>query len=566
MEFLIDFFTNEDIENTNLFPLLNCSKHEAVLLREMVYCFFKGENYIEVSAFLENLYSAREFEILPYLKEIKHLGELGWISGADVDSTLELRNANISLSSTFLCLLENGQILRSHIKAKNYRNALEYLQDEWNKLECILQCNNMPALSTNDSLLRACNSYIIKLESIINNNLTKNTKKLKILRCFEKYHFNKYEKLIFLLLAQAQYNGLYGLAIKEIILLGNSEEEKITIQQLLSHRSKLVKQGFVAFSESFGEFSFMEQEAFIPHSILNALIFEKNNHKINLQDEVDKSEIFDYIEPKKGLDFIILDENLKQRFKILLQHLNQNVHKKLKLWGIKEHDIIDSKILLYGDSGTGKTSSAYALAKDLNQKILSLDCSKILSMYVGESEKNVRKIFDEYRQITDRIKDKPILLLDEADQLLSSRGEIGNGAGRMYHQMQNIFLEQIEKFRGILIATTNFVDSLDSAFSRRFHYKIRFQRPNKTQRTMIWELHLPKNAQFSQERKEICQKLSEFDLSGGQIKIIVENTCYKVAVRKDSIFSYNDFYEEIKKEQNGDFGVGKKMGFISIAT
>ncbi|WP_233707647.1 ATP-binding protein [Helicobacter aurati] len=563
MEFLINFFANENIENTNLFSLLNCSKHEATLLREMVYCFFKGESVIEIATFLENLYSVRGLEILPYLKEIRHLIELGWIRNIDsIESTLELRNANISLSPALLCLLEDGQILRSHIKAKHYQNALEYLQDEWNRLECILQCNKTPSLNFNHYLSKACNNYLGKLESIIDKNLAKNRKKLKILQCFEKHHFNKYEKLIFLLLAQAQYNGSYGLTIKEIILLGNSEEEKITIQQLLSSKAKLVKQGLIAFSESFSDFSFMEQEVFIPHNIFNALVFEKSNHKVTLAEEVEKSEIFDYIEPKKGLEFMVLDKNLTERFKILLQHLNPTIHKKLKLWGIKEHDNIDSKILLYGDSGTGKTSSAYALAKDLKQQILSLDCSKILSMYVGESEKNVRKIFDEYKQITERIKDKPILLLDEADQLLTSRSDFGSSTSRMYHQMQNIFLEQIEKFKGILIATTNLVDSLDSAFSRRFHYKICFQRPNKEQRAKIWELHFPKNAEFTENIHTLSKQLSDFDLSGGQIKIIVENTCYKVAIQKESIFSYNDFYEEIQKEQSGEFGTNKKLGFL----
>ncbi|RDU65000.1 AAA family ATPase [Helicobacter didelphidarum] len=563
MHFLIDFFNDDEIEKTKLFPLLNCSKHEAILLREIAYWYLERENEIEVSSFLENLYCARGFEVLPYLKEIKRLIELGWIRCLErIESSLELRNSIITLSPNLLKLFEEGRILNSSIKEKVYSNSLEYLQDEWNCLNLLLQCNKTPMLAHNIQLSNSCNYYINTLKEIIHKNLTHNKKRFKILEYFSKNSFNRYERLIFLLLAQAQYNGAFGLSMKDLILLGNNEEEKIIIQNLLNTKAKLLQEGFIAHSEEYADFSFMEQEFYIPQNIFHALIFEKKMQKTKLQNEVESSEIFELISPKKGLESVILPESLRERFTILLQHLDPNVHKKLKLWGIKENAGIDSKILLYGDSGTGKTTSAYALAKDLKQKILSLDCSKILSMYVGESEKNVRKIFDEYHAIVKRAKQYPILLLDEADQLLSTRNDVASSASRMYHQMQNIFLEQIEKFNGILIATTNLVDSLDSAFSRRFHYKIRFEKPNFDLRVKIWKLHLPKNAVFATSKNDIATKLAKFELSGGQIKLIVENTCYKVATRKEAIFSYDDFTQEVSREQNGEFGSIKKMGFL----
>lgn len=567
MDFLIDFFIHDEVEQTALFPLLNCSKHEASILREIVFLYFKGENEIEVASFLENFYFAHGFEVLPYLREIKHLIHLGWIRCMDkFESALELRNTIITPHVNVLKLLEEGRIITSTITEKTYHNSLEYLQDEWNRLNLMLQCNKSPALAINTHLSRSCNHYIDTLTNIIHKNLTKNNNKFKILEYFNKNNFNQYEKLIFLLLAQAQYNGAFGLPMKDLIALGKSEEEKIVIQNLLTNKAKLLKGGFIALteSESYMDFSFMEQEFCIPSHVFNSLVFEKNMQKVKLEDEVERSEIFDIIKPKKGLDSIIVNNSLKERFHILLQHLNPQVHKRLKLWGIKENAGIDSKILLYGDSGTGKTTSAYALAKDLKQKILSLDCSKILSMYVGESEKNVRRIFDEYKTIASRVQEKPILLLDEADQLLTTRNDIASSASRMYHQMQNIFLEQIEKFHGILIATTNLIDSLDSAFSRRFHYKILFERPNFDLRVKIWNLHFPKNADFADSQDNLAKKLAVFELSGGQIKLIIENTCYKIATRKKPIFSYEDFIEEIHKEQEGEFGGNKRMGFHHV--
>lgn len=564
VDFLIDFFSQEKIENTNLFPLLNCSKHEASLLREMACYFFGGEAELEVTSFLRTVYQARGLEIVPYLKEIGRLIKLGWVSTAsEVESVLELRAANVSLSRAFLHLLETGGLLNSTIKTRSYTSALEYLRDEWARLDLIMQCNKTPALRRNHALANECKSYLAKLEATIDENLNLSKRKFKILQCFKKHHLNKQEKLIILLLAQAQYNGAYTPTIKEIAALGDSYEEKVALQNLLAPRSKLIRLGLVGFLESFSDLSFMDQELAIPDPLFNYLVFDKSGPKVNLEEEVRGGDLFDYIEPKRGLESLVLDSALKARFEILLQHLDPAVHKRLKLWGLKEYGGIDSKILLYGDSGTGKTSSAYALAKDLGQKILSLDCSRVLSMYVGESEKNVRRIFDEYKDLTEGLRQRPLLLLDEADQLLGSRGDSSSSASRMYHQMQNIFLRQIEEFKGILVATTNLVDSLDSAFSRRFHYKLCFSRPNEAQRRDIWALHLPKKAEFSEDTKRLCERLASFELSGGQIKIVVENTAYKVATREKPVFSYEDFYEEIQREQGGDFGSRKKAGFLA---
>lgn len=567
MRFLIDFCSADCIDKSLVFPLLNCSKHEASILREIVIMYMRGENEIDIQIFLEQCYYAKGFEVLPYLKEISHLIKLGWLNAHERfiqeknDSVLELRNAVISVSQNLLKLLEHGRLFNSNIKEAAYNNSLEYLQDEWERLQLMRQYNKIQSM-LNANLSQSCDNYINNtLLNIINANATKNTKKIKIQQYFKKYHLNYHEKLIFISLAQAQYNGEFGLSLREIISLGKNEEEKNILQSLLTSNAKLLKEGIITPFESFIDISFMEQEFFIPQHIFNNLICDKPTQNAVLEDEVAKSEIFDIVAPKRGLDSVILQDCVREYFDILLQHLNPKVHKLLHKWGIKDHAEIDSKILLYGASGTGKTSSAYGLSKDLGRKILYLDCSKVLSMYVGESEKNVRKIFDEYHTITTITKEKPILLLDEADQLLGTRNDIAGSTSRMYHQMQNIFLEQIENFCGILIATTNFIDSLDSAFSRRFHYKICFNMPDIVMREKIWLLHLPKNANFKDTKEQIAKELSKFNLSGGQIKIISSNVCYKVATRKNLTFSLEDFIIEVEKEQNSAFGDSKKMGF-----
>jgi SpoVK/Ycf46/Vps4 family AAA+-type ATPase len=183
-------------------------------------------------------------------------------------------------------------------------------------------------------------------------------------------------------------------------------------------------------------------------------------------------------------------------------------------------------------------------------------------MYVGESEKNVRKIFDTFRDLSAKTKTEPILLLNEADQFLSARSSgPGGGAEQMHNQMQNIFLEQIEQFEGILIATTNLLENIDVAFSRRFNYKIEFKRPNIEQRVRLWQKMLPENAPY--EEGFDIEKLSSYDLSGGQINLIVKNCAYTVATQDEPLFTMEVFKNEIEKEKKGNFDSEKPMGFLS---
>jgi SpoVK/Ycf46/Vps4 family AAA+-type ATPase len=183
-------------------------------------------------------------------------------------------------------------------------------------------------------------------------------------------------------------------------------------------------------------------------------------------------------------------------------------------------------------------------------------------MYVGESEKNVRNIFDTYRSIVQKSKSEPILLLNEADQFLSTRTEDAkSGSEKMHNQMQNIFLEQIERFDGILIATTNLLESIDKAFSRRFNYKIEFLKPNEEERVKLWELLLPKTLPFSDDFD--IHALAKYPLSGGQIELIIKNAAYKIATLENPIFSNEIVIEKIKKEQRGTFDNEKLMGFLT---
>ena len=173
--------------------------------------------------------------------------------------------------------------------------------------------------------------------------------------------------------------------------------------------------------------------------------------------------------------------------------------------------------LFYGDPGTGKTETVYQLARRTGRQILEADVAKLRNCYVGETEKNMRALFADYRTACKENESTPILLFNEADAILGTRLEGAvRSVDRMENSVQNILLQEMENFSGIMIATTNLKGNLDPAFERRFLYKIRFDKPEPEPRAQIWL------SQFPFLSDDDARKLAaSFDLSGGQIENIV---------------------------------------------
>ena len=170
--------------------------------------------------------------------------------------------------------------------------------------------------------------------------------------------------------------------------------------------------------------------------------------------------------------------------------------------------------LFYGSPGTGKTETVYQLARKTGRSIMTVNVPEIKSKWVGDSEKNIKAVFDRYRLLVQRSEVAPILLFNEADAIFGQRMEgAQNAVDKMENSIQNIILQEMESLDGILIATTNLTQNLDSAFERRFLYKICFDRPDVSVREKIWHTMIPSLS--SQE----CHDLAvSYELSGGQME------------------------------------------------
>ncbi len=175
--------------------------------------------------------------------------------------------------------------------------------------------------------------------------------------------------------------------------------------------------------------------------------------------------------------------------------------------------------LFYGAPGTGKTETVYQLARQTGRNIMVVDVPRIKSKWVGESEKNIKALFNRYREQVKRAKMTPILLFNEADAIIGIRKNGASSAvDKMENSIQNIILQEMETLDGIMIATTNLQQNLDKAFERRFLYKIKFDKPTEEARAHIWRSMIPDLSDL-----DVHTLASKYDFSGGQIENIARH-------------------------------------------
>ena len=214
--------------------------------------------------------------------------------------------------------------------------------------------------------------------------------------------------------------------------------------------------------------------------------------------------------------------------------------------------------LFYGNPGTGKTETALQLARMTGRDIMQVDISSIRDKWYGETEKIVQSIFETYAAQVKRAKRIPILLINEADAILSMRTSIGTSnpsLEKTENAIQNILLQAMENIDGIMIATTNLTCNLDPAFDRRFLYKVEFHQPSIEAKTFIWRSFLPDLVEA-----DAVSLAHAYDFSGGQI----ENIARKVLVDQ-LLFGNHIELSHIEKlcsqEQIAGRGSHKPIGF-----
>jgi SpoVK/Ycf46/Vps4 family AAA+-type ATPase len=187
----------------------------------------------------------------------------------------------------------------------------------------------------------------------------------------------------------------------------------------------------------------------------------------------------------------------------------------LERWGYQRHLGISRGVagLFSGEPGTGKTMAASVVASELGLELVRIDLSAVVSKYVGETEKNLGKIFDEAQDA------HAMLLFDEADSLFGKRTELKTAQDRFANLEVNYILQRMESFDGVSVLTTNAESAIDPALQRRLNFRIRFPEPEAEERARLWrQLLPPEAARDIGEHVDFAALAERFDMTGGYIK------------------------------------------------
>ena len=320
--------------------------------------------------------------------------------------------------------------------------------------------------------------------------------------------------------------------------------------QLSKGNNDLFEEGMIEYNNDDG---LVDRESFRMTDKARSELFSelclKSRNNSKLSKDLIKSE---KIAEKKLFYCESIQAQIDELSQLLEEKHYQEIHQRMKDSGFR----CGFTCLFYGAPGTGKTETVLQLARQTGRDIMQVNVSQIKSCWVGESEKNIKSLFDTYREKVKKNKTTPILLFNEADAIINMRQEGAERAvDKMENSIQNIILQEMENLDGILIATTNLAQNMDKAFERRFLYKIKFEKPTLEARMHIWHEMIPTLSDA--DTKLLAEK---YDFSGGQIENIARHNAINNILYGDktnnieSLMTYCD-NERLETKQT------RKVGF-----
>ncbi|MEM9264312.1 MAG: ATP-binding protein [Cyanobacteria bacterium P01_F01_bin.13] len=238
-------------------------------------------------------------------------------------------------------------------------------------------------------------------------------------------------------------------------------------------------------------------------------------------------ELAQRLEARATWESLVLPE--KERH--IIQEISAHVAQRARVyedWGFggKSGRGLGISALFAGASGTGKTTAAEVIAHDLNLDLYRIDLSAVVSKYIGETEKNLRRIFDAAEG------GGVILLFDEADSLFGKRSDVNDSKDRYANMEVSYLLQRMESYRGLAILTTNLKNSMDQAFLRRLRFVVQFPFPDIKQRTEIWRRVFPAD---TPTQGLVYERLAKLSITGGNIRNIALNAAFLAAAAHEPV-------------------------------
>lgn len=258
------------------------------------------------------------------------------------------------------------------------------------------------------------------------------------------------------------------------------------------------------------------------------------------------------IKPKFGINFPAKEVSTLLNWEDLI--VNESVHahiNQIKLWikhhqtlmnewGLKKKVLPGYRTLFFGPPGTGKTLTATLIGKEFERPVYRIDLSQVVSKYIGETEKNLEKIFNQAEN------KNWILLFDEADALFSKRTSTKSSNDRYANQEVSYLLQRVESFNGLVILTSNFKNNIDDAFLRRFNSVVKFAKPNLEERQKLWQNSKPDKIEI--EDKLITQLANHYELTGAQIVSCIMHASLLAIDQDEKHLSKENLLSGVKEE------------------
>ncbi len=526
------FFEEVSQEISYLSGYLNCEKTEAVFFACALAFWFDNSDFSKVF----NHLGMKEFQILKYRNQIENLYERNLLLCSDRNRK-QINKYEIS-QTVLIAVSKNLPLeIKTIPLEKQKKNFVDVLEEFDGKSE--------------DFDRERIESYEF---SFYIDELFYQYSEMPFFKKVKTFHLSTFEAFFLLdTVWDAVNSGDNDFNTGVLSTIEDFVKNKSAVLRhlnlLLNNESKLTKLNLIELSkESFRN----RTKAKISSSFLKFLKQEENLQFEEFEKENNRLVQCKNIKNKE----LYYNENEIQSIETLQKTLTENQFKKLQKRLNEKAMPLGITVLLHGEPGTGKTETVYQLAKKSGRNIFKVDISETKSMWFGESQKLVKKIFTDYQQFKNEEKKCPILLFNEADAIIGKRKDAGStNVAETENAIQNILLEEMEKFDGILFATTNLVGNMDAAFERRFLYKIRFSKPEIQNAAKIWNSKLP----FLSE-EESLQLASQFRFSGGEMENIARKMLMN-EVLNNEVSTFKKVLEFCRNEKWNEEKSSSKIGF-----
>lgn len=521
-----------DNETNQVAVYLSASQEEAFFFSIIVSLFFNGRevDFNDLCRFFE----ADSFEILPHLAVLDDLVKNGILLRKGPSK----RMSDIPFFKSYAVASEVCEAIVKNLPCpvlkKTYKgtliDSLEMMYDR------ILSCldDELSSEALYDELL----------------DLTKTQQKFHLFKTIKGLSLSEIDIAILVYVSWLTIIGSKRVDADRVLksLIRRHADRAKYMQEIYYQHNPLIKNGLIETKEArfFNDIDFLISDK--TKEILEKDGIKMPNNQVKRSDVILPETI-----AKKDLFY---NESESEQIEKLKAALDQDTYCDIAARLKDKHLSTGLTILLFGDPGTGKTELVLQLAKLTGRQIIKIDISKTKSMWFGESEKLVKKIFDDYKNYALTQEKTPILFFNEADAVLSKRNsDHQSNTSNTENAIQNLLLDEFENFDGILIATTNLTQNLDPAYDRRFLFKIKIASPTLAQRQTIWQSKLTFLA------SEPCSTLATYELSGGQIDNIVRK-CEIQQILNGQYPSLPEIEKYCLEERALSAKVNRPIGFI----